>query len=151
MLVHRCVTPGAVGLVMTTSGMSAVLSAASMAAATAPLTRQCAHGYSGCIGVLSIGCQVASRSVAGLSSISPLRMAVTGRQKSYFGALRASDEPEACVLGLSGIPLGAGLGAEVLYLIVIGGPLLAVQRDRWFRPELRLARQGERLQVRPGR
>src|SRR5712675_1918730 len=84
MLVQRWVTPGAVGLVMLTSGISAVPSAASTAAATAPLTMQCAHGYSGCIGVLSIGCQVASRSVAGLSSISPLRIAVIGRQKSYW-------------------------------------------------------------------
>ena len=46
------------------------------------LAMQCAQGYSGCIGVSSIGCQVASRSVAGLPSMSPLRMAVTGRQKS---------------------------------------------------------------------
>src|SRR6266568_5051888 len=83
MLVQRWVTPGAVELVMVTSGISAVPSAASTAAATAPLTVQCAHGYSGCIGVLSIGCQIASRSVAGLSSMSPLRIAVTGRQNSY--------------------------------------------------------------------
>lgn len=40
-----------------------------------------AQGYSGCMGVLSIGCQIASRSVAALSSISPFRIAVTGRQK----------------------------------------------------------------------
>ena len=45
---------------------------------------QCAHGYSGCIGVLSIGCHVASRSVAELPSISPLRIAVIGRQNSYL-------------------------------------------------------------------
>src|SRR6516225_9321630 len=83
MLVQRWVTPGAVGLVMLTSGISAVPNAASTAAATAPLMVQCAHGYSGCIGVLSNGCQIASRSVAGLSSMSPLRIAVTGRQNSY--------------------------------------------------------------------
>src|SRR6516164_3692229 len=83
MLVQRWVTPGAVGLVMLTSGISAVPNAASTAAATAPLMVQCAHGYSGCIGVLSIGCQVASRSVAELSSMSLLRIAVTGRQNSY--------------------------------------------------------------------
>jgi hypothetical protein len=35
-----------------------------------------------CMGVLSSGCQVASRSVAGLSLRSALRIAVTGRQNS---------------------------------------------------------------------
>src|SRR5438477_9888565 len=84
MFVHRCVAPGAVGLVMVTSGMSAVPSWASMAEATAPLMMQWAHGYSGCIGVLSIGCQVASRSVASLPSMSPFRMAVIGRQNAYL-------------------------------------------------------------------
>jgi len=44
------------------------------------LLTQCAHGYWGCIGVLSAGCQVGSRSVAALPSRSALRMAVTGRQ-----------------------------------------------------------------------
>jgi hypothetical protein len=39
--------------------MSAVPSMASTALATAELTMQWAHGYSGCIGVLSIGCQLA--------------------------------------------------------------------------------------------
>jgi hypothetical protein len=38
-----------------------------------------AHGYSGCIGVSAMGCQVDSRSVAGFPSLSPLRIAVTGR------------------------------------------------------------------------
>src|SRR6266446_4543203 len=84
MLVHRWVTPGAVGLVMAISGMSDVPSAALTTPATAPLRMQWAHGYSGCIGVLSIGCQVASRSVAGLLSISPLRIAVMGRQNAYL-------------------------------------------------------------------
>src|SRR6266478_7045722 len=84
MFVHRCVTPGAVGLDITISGISAVPSASSAAVATALLMMQWAHGYSGCIGVLSIGCQVASRSVAALSSISPLRIAVIGRQNAYL-------------------------------------------------------------------
>src|SRR5512132_1249657 len=69
---------------MDTSGMSAVPRIASIALATAELMMQWAHGYSGCIGVLSIGCQVASRSVAALPSISPLRMAVIGRQNAYL-------------------------------------------------------------------
>src|SRR5712671_1855505 len=84
MLVQRRVTPGAVGLVSAISGMSALPSTAVTTAATLPLWMQCAHGYSGCIGVLAIGCQVASRSVAALPSISPLRMAVIGRQNAYL-------------------------------------------------------------------
>ena len=47
---------------------------------TAPLRMQWAHGYSGCSGVLSSGSQVASRSVLSLPSMSPLRIAVIGRQ-----------------------------------------------------------------------
>ena len=39
------------------------------------------EGYSGCIGVAFGGVQPASRSVASLPSWSPLRIAVTGRQK----------------------------------------------------------------------
>src|ERR1700740_69038 len=84
MLVQRWVTPGAVGLVSAISGMSTVPSAALTTPATLPLWMQCAHGYSGCIGVGAIGCQVASRSVAGLPSISPLRMGVLGRPKVYI-------------------------------------------------------------------
>src|SRR6266511_3844484 len=84
MLVHRWVTPGAVGLVIAISGMSTVPSAPLTTPATLPLRAQWAHGYSGCIGVTAIGCQVASRSVAGLPSISPLRIAVMGRQKLYW-------------------------------------------------------------------
>src|SRR5260370_1076292 len=73
--------PGAVALVTAMWGMSTVPNSGLIIPATVPLRMQCAHGYSGCIGVLSIGCQVASRSVAGLLSISPLRIAVIGRQK----------------------------------------------------------------------
>jgi len=39
--------------------MSVEPSTDSMTATAAPLSMQCAHGYSGCSGVLSIGCQVA--------------------------------------------------------------------------------------------
>src|SRR3979411_2823534 len=81
MLVQRWVTPGVAGLVSATSGMSTPSSTALTTAATLPLWMQCEQGYSGCIGVLAIGCQVASLSVAGLPSISPLRIAVIGRQK----------------------------------------------------------------------
>jgi hypothetical protein len=44
---------------------------------------QCAHGYSGCIGVSMNGVHDGSRSVASFPSISPFRIAVTGRQKLY--------------------------------------------------------------------
>ena len=77
-----CVTPGAVGLAIVTSGMSGLPNTVSITVAMLALLMQWAHGYSGCIGVLSIGCQVGSSSVAALSSMSPLRMAVIGRQKS---------------------------------------------------------------------
>src|SRR5258707_1522493 len=85
MLVKRWVTPGAVVLVIAISGMSSVPSAVLTTLAMVPLRMQCAHGYSGCIGVLSIGCQVASRSVTSLPSISPFRIAVMGRQKVVMG------------------------------------------------------------------
>ena len=49
------VTPGAVGVLMATSGMSVVPSTFAMTVVTAPLTMQWAQGYSGCNGVLSIG------------------------------------------------------------------------------------------------
>src|SRR5262245_38331989 len=78
MLVQRWVTPGAVGLVIAISGISSVPSTVLTTPATLPLTMQWAHGYSGCVGVSAIACQVVSRSVAGFSSISPLRIAVTG-------------------------------------------------------------------------
>src|ERR1700716_1246033 len=81
-LVQRWVTPGAVGLVKVTSGTSAAPNSASTTDDIVAAMMQCAHGHSGWSGVLSIGCQVASRSVFGLSSISPFLMAVIGRQKS---------------------------------------------------------------------
>src|SRR6184192_2419587 len=62
MLVQRWVTPGAVGLVIAISGISSLPSAVLTTPATLPLRMQCAHGYSGCIGVSAIGCQAASRS-----------------------------------------------------------------------------------------
>jgi hypothetical protein len=49
--------------------------------ADTPATIAACDGYSGCIGVAFDGVQPASRSVASLPSISPLRIAVTGRQK----------------------------------------------------------------------
>jgi hypothetical protein len=55
------VTPGAVELVIETSGDVRGTEHGFDEATAAPLSMQCAHGYSGCSGVLSIGCQVASR------------------------------------------------------------------------------------------
>src|SRR4051812_7397672 len=83
-LVNLCVTPGAVGEVKVTSGMSSVPSTAAIAPAIEPLRMQCAQGYSGCVGVVAIGCHEGTRSVVGLLSMSPLRIAVTGRQNSYL-------------------------------------------------------------------
>ena len=50
-------------------------------AQTAPALMQCAHGYSGCIGMSIRGSQPASSVVASLPSMSPFRIAVSGRQK----------------------------------------------------------------------
>ena len=59
---------------------------------------QCAHGYSGCIGVVPSGAHDSSRGVAGLPLRSALRIAVIGRQKlyAYFAsniAMNASHSP----------------------------------------------------------
>ena len=79
-LVALRTTPGAVGVLIDTSGMLLVPITFWITVVTAPLRMQWAHGYSGCSGVLSIGSQVGARSVASLPSISPLRIAVIGRQ-----------------------------------------------------------------------
>src|SRR5215470_11556578 len=50
---------------------------------TADDVMQCAHGYSGCIGVSPSGTHDASRGVAALPVMSALRIAVSGRQKLY--------------------------------------------------------------------
>ena len=84
-------------------------------------------------------------------SIKLIFFAATSWRTTGSVALRPGDEPEAGVLGLPGRALGAGLAAEILDLVVVGGPLLAVERDRRLRPELRCARECERLHVRPGR
>ena len=81
MLVQERVTPGAVGLVVARRGTGPLpISACSTAPSDAAST-QWAQGYSGCIGVSMKGAHVGSRSVASLPSLSPLRIAVTGRQK----------------------------------------------------------------------
>src|SRR5262249_2132633 len=60
--------------------------------------------------------------------------------RDWIGGLRAGDQPEAGVLGLPGRALAAGPGAELLGLVVVAGPLLAVERDRRLRTKLRRAR-----------
>src|SRR5262245_32309036 len=77
------VTPGAVGLIIVTGSISPLPNSASRTVATAVAVMQWAHGYSGCMGVSISGIQVGSVSVAALLSMSPLRIAVIGRQKSY--------------------------------------------------------------------
>ena len=47
----------------------------------APLKQPCAAGYSGWFGVVTCPIQLGSGSVSGLPSVSPARIAVTGRQK----------------------------------------------------------------------
>jgi hypothetical protein len=74
------VTPGAVGVVILTVGIASPKKALRTEAAD-DSEMQWAHGYSGCIGVGMSGSQAASRSVASFPSMSPLRIAVTGRQK----------------------------------------------------------------------
>src|SRR5512144_2229638 len=84
MLVQLWVIPGAVGLVVVSVGVGADPSSATSTPPTAPETMQWAQGYSGCNGASTSGSQPASRSVASLPSMSPLRIAVTGRQKLYW-------------------------------------------------------------------
>src|SRR5262245_39140773 len=80
MRVHLRVTPGAVRLVIETSGMS-LPSTLFRTLAAACDVMQWAHGYSGCIGVSPSGTHDASRGVALLPVRSALRTAVIGRQK----------------------------------------------------------------------
>ena len=54
-LLQRCVTPGAVGLVRLTSGRSASPNNEPTTDAMVDAMMQCAHGYSGCIGVSPSG------------------------------------------------------------------------------------------------
>src|SRR5258706_11964543 len=89
MRVHLRVTPGAVRLVIETSGTSLPNTLLSTTPA-ADDVMQWAHGYSGCIGVSPDGSddwpngrQEGSRGVALLPVRSALRMAVIGRQKLY--------------------------------------------------------------------
>jgi len=65
--------------------------------------------------------------------------------------LRTDHEPEAGSLGLLRRPLCTMLSTIVLELVVIGCPLLALQRNRRARPELRPLGHGKRLYVRPCR
>src|SRR5258707_8357818 len=64
---------------------------------------------------------------------------------------RRSDKPEQGYFGLLRRSPRAGLSTEVLELIVIRRPLLALQRNRRARPELGWIVQDERLHVRPHR
>src|SRR3989442_15995108 len=75
-VVQRRTTPGAVGLVIATSGNAGPSSASSTAAIAAEVM-QCAQGYSGCSGVSISG----SQSGTGAIVPSPFLIAGMGRQK----------------------------------------------------------------------
>src|SRR5713226_291295 len=79
-LVHLRVTPGAVGLVMVKTGIGPAPNSDSRTDLVAAEVMQCAQGYSGWRGVSMVGSQSGTRVVASLPSISPLRIAVIGRQ-----------------------------------------------------------------------
>src|SRR5882724_6665084 len=83
MRVQRCVTPGAVALVIEICATAAFPNCASSTSPTAAAAMQCAQGYSGCIGVSTRGTHPVSATVASLPSRSPFRIAVIGRQKLY--------------------------------------------------------------------
>src|SRR6201984_3164435 len=90
-LVHLRGTPGAVGLVMVKTGMGRTPNSDSRTALAAAEVMQCAQGYSGCRGVSMQGSQSGTRAVALLPSMSPLRIAVIGRQNKnlYFASKTA--------------------------------------------------------------
>ena len=93
-VVKRWTTPGSAGFVSAISGTSSVPSTALTTPATAPLWMQCEQGYSGCIGVGPIGCQIALRSVAGLPSMSPFRIgSFERRRRSPNRSLRRGTPP----------------------------------------------------------
>src|SRR5258706_4277350 len=82
-LFHVRTPPPAVELAELMAGTGPLPSSAWSTAPSEAETMQWAHGYSGCMGVSMNGVQLGSRSVASLPSASPLRIAVTGRQRLY--------------------------------------------------------------------
>src|ERR1700676_4329184 len=83
MLFHSRVAPFAVGLLDRSVGAGAPRSSAVSTAPIAPDVTQCAHGYSGCIGVLMNGDHPRSAATFVFPATCSLRSAVTGRQKLY--------------------------------------------------------------------
>src|SRR4051794_15697398 len=77
-VLHVRTAPLAVVLDDVSVGVAPLPISACRTAPSEDATMQCAHGYSGCIGVSTYGSQPASR-----PSPSVLRMAVIGRQKLY--------------------------------------------------------------------
>lgn len=84
--------PGAVGLVVLSTGYGRPRPSALSTVATVSARMQCAQGYSGCNGVSIGGDQVTSRSVPSCPSMSPLRIAVLGIEHS--DPLAAICEPD---------------------------------------------------------
>ena len=75
---HR--RPWRSGCSVESSGIGALPTSAFSTAPTAAARMAWPLGYSGCIGVSISGVQPGSATVASLPSMSPLRIAVTGRQ-----------------------------------------------------------------------
>ena len=84
MLAQRRVAPFAVGLVVASTGTGPAPMSAFSTAPTVPARIAWPLGYSGCRGASMRGVQEGSRVVASLPSMSPLRIAVSGRQKLYW-------------------------------------------------------------------
>src|SRR5262245_61318362 len=60
-------------------------------------------------------------------------------------------QPELTILGLPWGPLGAGLAAKALDLVVVSSPFLALDGNRRLRPELGWLLHREWLHIRPHR
>src|SRR4029450_900140 len=110
-LLHVRTAPAAAGLAEL-SFTGPVPTSLSRTAPRAPDTMQCAHGYSGCIGVSMKGIHPGSP-----ASPSVLRMAVTGRQKLYVylasnTAISASSMAMAASASTRALSLGVGRGPD---------------------------------------
>src|ERR1700704_815010 len=99
-LAHSRTTPLAVGLVDESFGAGFPASSAFSTAPSAPERTQCAHGYSGCIGVLMKGDQPRSAETLVLPAMWSLRNAVTGRRKlyAYFASKIAINASSAAIV-----------------------------------------------------
>src|SRR5258708_34632482 len=100
--------------------MSAVPNTALTTPAMLLLWMQCAHGYSGCIGVLSSGCE--RHEPCAVNDIHLL----CDHELAYKRGIRRmrTDEPEPGSHGLLGRSLCATLSAIGFHLVEVGCPFL---------------------------